>query len=59
MKKNAAKKPGKAKVAMKDLELSRRKGSAAEAGKVKGGFAPQPEPPREMITPIIRSIRPS
>jgi hypothetical protein len=57
--KKAAKKPGKAKVAMKDLELSRRKGAPADAEKVKGGFAPQPEPPKEMITPIIRSIRPS
>lgn len=53
--KNAAKKPGKARVAVKDLEL--RKGSPSAAEKVKGGFAPQPEPPKEMIAPISRNIR--
>lgn len=54
--KKAAKKPGKAKVAMNDLALGMKKGASAAAKKVKGGFAPQPEPPKDMNSPIARDF---
>jgi hypothetical protein len=57
--KKPTKKTAKAKVAIKDLEIRKRKGASAAGDDVKGGFAPQPEPPKEMITPIIRNIRPN
>lgn len=53
-----AKKSGTSKVSIKDLEVRKRKGSSA-GDDVKGGFAPQPEPPKQIISPIIRNIRPS
>jgi len=51
MKKTGAK-AKKAKVSIKDLEVSGRKGASKAGGDVKGGFAPQPEPPK--IAPISR-----
>ena len=47
--KKAGAKAKKAKVAIKDLAVSGRKG-ATKAADVKGGFAPQPEPPK--VAPI-------
>lgn len=55
--KKAAKKPGKAKVSMNDLALSKKKGASAAAKKVKGGFAPQPEPPKEIKSSISQNFR--
>jgi len=53
------KKAGKSRASIRDLEVRKRKGSSSAADKVKGGFAPQPEPPKQIIAPITRIIRPS
>lgn len=54
MKKKADTKGAKAKVTIQDLEIRKRKGSAGKAPDPKGGFAPQPEPPKEIrTTPIL------
>ncbi len=55
--KKAGAKTKKARVTIKDLELKGRKG-ASKARDVKGGFAPQPEPPKiAPIGSIGRTIR--
>ena len=56
--KKPAKKPSPSKKAIKDLALNKKKGASAAAKKIKGGFAPQPEPPKEIKSSISRSIRP-
>jgi hypothetical protein len=51
MKKAAARPRGKAlKIAVKDLGVAKKKGSA-----VKGGFNPQPEPPTKVLKTSIKS----
>jgi hypothetical protein len=58
MAKKAGAKAKKARVAIKDLDVSGRKGASKSAKDVKGGFAPQPEPPKiAPIGSIGRTIR--
>jgi hypothetical protein len=55
--KKAVAKAKKSKVAIKDLAVAGRKGASKACGDVKGGFAPQPEPPKEIITRTNINIR--
>jgi hypothetical protein len=57
MKKKAGTKGAKATVRVKDLEIGKRAGASGAGADPKGGFAPQPEPPKEIRTTPIRDIR--